>query len=367
MDTTPPGIHNPPVSYAHTEGRSYRRHALWYKPINQDRDPRLINYNYIFKMWLYLSLLRSIVCRKYRGGLCFLAAVLGLLHPAQLRAQEPLVKSGDSIAFMGDSITYYGAATPSGYVRLVMTGLEANGIKATVIPAGIGGQVSSQMLARVDHDIVSKKPAWMTLSCGVNDVWHGATGVPLDQYKVNMTAIVDKAQAAGIQVMILTATMIYEDPANAMNQQLIGYNDFLRSLAREKKCGLADLNADMQAALEAGKNTPHTGNLLTVDGVHMNLAGNQMMATGLLKAFGLSETQIQKARAYWQDVPGTIEVGCKAAVSMRQYQKLSELAAEQKCSVPDLISKSVSDSVQALLKTEPAKPSPAPATASPTP
>ena len=59
---------------------------------------------------------------------------------------------------------------------------------------------------------------WMTLSCGVNDVWHGERGVPLSAYKKNITEIVEKAQAAGIKVMILTATMIGEE-ADILLQQ----------------------------------------------------------------------------------------------------------------------------------------------------
>ena len=64
------------------------------------------------------------------------------------------------------------------------------------------------MIERVDRDILQHKPDWMTLSCGVNDVWHGKNGVKLEDYKKNMTAIVYKAQAAGVRVLILTSTMI---------------------------------------------------------------------------------------------------------------------------------------------------------------
>jgi len=231
MDTTSFSLHNQFFAYAYTERRTYISHTKWYNTSLIEALTQDVLMIYKYQLINGGALTQN---RKAKRALCFLAVILGLLYPAHLRAQEPLVKNGDNIAFMGDSITYYGAGTPSGYVRLVISGLEGNGIKATAIPAGIGGQVSSQMLARVDHDIVSKKPAWMTLSCGVNDVWHGATGVPLDQYKVNMTAIVDKAQAAGIQVMILTATMIYEDQTNATNQKLIGYNESCAPWPRRK-------------------------------------------------------------------------------------------------------------------------------------
>ena len=222
------------------------------------------------------------------------SALVGLSIPLQAGIG---VKEGEKIAFLGDSITQAGAH-PNGYLRLVIRGLESAGVKTSAIPAGISGHKSNQMLARLEPHVLSKKPNWMTLSCGVNDVWHGKRGVSLDDYKVNITKIVDQCQSAGVKVMILTSTMIGEDQGNANNKKLATYNDFLKELAREKKCLLADLNADMQAAIAASEDKKG-GKLLTSDGVHMNPDGNKMMATGVLKSFGLSAEQLKKARADW--------------------------------------------------------------------
>ncbi len=221
------------------------------------------------------------------------ALAIGMIGATAAQA-EIAVSSGQKIAFLGDSITQ-GGVGPQGYVTLVIRGLEANGVKATMIPAGISGHKSNDMLGRLEKDVLSKKPDWMTLSCGVNDVWHGANGVPLDKYKENITKIVEQCQSAGVKVMILTSTMIGEDQPNPNNQKLMAYTEFLRTLAKDKKCLLADLNADMQAAI-AKAGPDKKGNLLTGDGVHMNPAGNVMMATGVLKGFGLSAEQIAKAQ-----------------------------------------------------------------------
>ena len=102
-----------------------------------------------------------------------------LFHLALLITAAPLalaqipIKSGDKVAFLGDSITQQGKSSPSGYVNLVSSALAANGVKIEVIGAGISGHKSDQMLDRLERDVLSKKPQWMTLSCGVNDVWHG--------------------------------------------------------------------------------------------------------------------------------------------------------------------------------------------------
>jgi lysophospholipase L1-like esterase len=269
-----------------------------------------------------------------------LAAALFSPHWA---AAETLVKSGDKIAFLGDSITQAGWGQPSGYVRLVMEGLKANDIEAEAVPAGISGHKSNQMLARLEKDVLSKKPQWMTLSCGVNDAWHGAGGVPLDEamaangtfnanvaqrgtYKKNITDIIDRAIAAGVRPVILTATVIKEELDGELNQKVAPYNEFLRGLAKEKNVPLADLNAMFHEAIKAA-NKPGT-NVLTYDGVHMNAEGDQLMATGVLQAFGLSAEQIGKAKTAWAPL---ISAG-KAAQEKRAEMKRArqEKAAKEK-------------------------------------
>jgi lysophospholipase L1-like esterase len=249
-----------------------------------------------------------------------------ILLTATTLSAEITVKKGEKIGFLGDSITAQGNSMWCGYVNLVMSALNANGIKAVKVPAGISGHKSNQMLARLDKDVLSKKPQYMTLSCGVNDVWHDKRGVPLDQYKANITKIVEKAQAAGVKVYILTATMISENQQAKNNQKLIAYNDFLRQLAKEKNCVLVDLNKDMQEEIAAiKKKYPNfKGNYLTVDGVHMNPLGNMMMARGILKAFGFSDEQMKKATDAWMKSKYTMRLNVN--ISTKEYMDLSAKA-----------------------------------------
>ena len=93
--------------------------------------------------------------------------VIGWIDSTALRAEDLPVSDGQKIAFMGDSITEAGASDPTGYVNLVISGLEANSIKATAIPAGISGHRATQMMRRLERDVLSKKADWITLSCGV--------------------------------------------------------------------------------------------------------------------------------------------------------------------------------------------------------
>ena len=223
-----------------------------------------------------------------------LFALIAVICAAAFSAAALEIKNKDLVAFMGDSITQQGHRREAGYVNLVVEMLKYNGIAVTPIRAGVSGNKSNQMLERLQRDVISKKANFLFLSCGVNDVWHGVRGIPLDQYKKNITAIVEQAQKANIKVCIMTATMIGEDPANANNQKLAAYNDFLRTLAREKKCLLADTNAVMQKAVAAlKKEFPKAkGTLLTIDNVHMSPAGDMMMAQTLLEAVGLPREKI---------------------------------------------------------------------------
>lgn len=230
-----------------------------------------------------------------------------------------LVKEGQKIAFLGDSITQAGNKK-DGYVTFVMDALNKQELKLTHVPAGISGNKSNDMLARLEKDVLSKNPDWILLSCGVNDVWHftlklgdrSFEGISLEDYKKNIRVIVEKAEAENVKVMILTSTMIGEDPEKETNKKLEPYNDFLRELAKEKSLPLADLDKAMQAALkeipdEEGKANMfgepsyerNIKNKLTTDGCHMNKLGNIMMAKGILRTFGLSEATIAEAEKDW--------------------------------------------------------------------
>jgi lysophospholipase L1-like esterase len=282
-----------------------------------------------------------------------LASLTVLMVGANLSAQADIaVKSGEKIAFLGDSITQGGWSNPAGYVRLVIAGLEANGVKAEPVPAGISGHKSNQMLARLEKDVLSKKPQWMTLSCGVNDVWHGANGVPLNDaaaaagtftsrpnepekgtYEKNITQIINQAAAAGARPVVLTATVIKEDLGSPENAKLAPYNDFLRKLATEKKLPIADLNAQFQDRIKQlnalGKN------MLTTDGVHMNTDGNKLMATGVLKAFGLNDAELKKAESAWKPLEDEAAAAAAARKKAQEEQAAAKAKAEREAKEAD--------------------------------
>ena len=232
----------------------------------------------------------------------FAVVAASILALAASAAEPVIIQEGDTIAFLGDSITG-GGDKPTGFINLVLKGLELSGVHAGKIASGHMANRSTHMRDRLQRDVLDKHPQWMTLSCGVNDVWHGANGVPLEEYRANIANILDRCAAAGVKVIVLTATMIGEDPDNENNKKLAAYNDFLRQEAAARKLPLADLNSDMQALLKTYP--PETrGYKLTADGVHMAWDGNRMMARGILLAMGVPKEKMPEIEKAWRQIRG---------------------------------------------------------------
>jgi lysophospholipase L1-like esterase len=253
-----------------------------------------------------------------------------------------LLKDGDKVAFLGDSITAQGWEFPGGYVKLTVAGLQTLGVKIVPIPAGVGGNTSQDMLARFQADVLSKKPDWLTISCGVNDVWHGAGGVALEPYEKNITSMVDQAQAAGIKVLIMTATVIGEDD-NDNNKKLAAYNDFLHQLATQRHLPVAEENAAFQAAIKAGPSLPDHSPILTADGVHPTPDGAQVMASALLAGFGATPAQVTQVQQAWLDMPESAVArswqgfGISAPLTLKQYNVLKAIATSKKVNTQTLV------------------------------
>lgn len=223
-------------------------------------------------------------------------------------AGEPVLKSGDSVVFLGDSITANSKA--SGYVNLVVAGLKTNGIEIKAINSGSSGASSADLLKRTDAQLGRKpKPALLLVSCGINDGKGYGNAIPVASFQTNLTAIVGKAQAAGVPVLLLTTTALechrpadrgLKKQMDGRNAMLVPYNAYVRQLAEQQKCLLADINPDFQKALAApaGAGGPLTEN----DGVHPALAGNAIMARVVLATLGLNPPQLARAEESWRAI-----------------------------------------------------------------
>lgn len=231
--------------------------------------------------------------------------LLPLLGPAPADTPKELqLKSGDQIVAIGDSITQQG-----GYVRDIDAVLASQFPELKlpkVINKGIGGQKAEDLIKRFDKDVVKLKPAFVTISIGINDVWH-RVGKPHDPeilaaYKKNVAAMVDQAQAAGIKVILIAPTVIQEDANAEGNKRLTMYVDAEKEIAKEKKCQFVDLHGYFLTALEK-KPADVKGNWLTGDGVHMKPLGDAIMALGVLRALGVPDEKLTVAATAEKSAP----------------------------------------------------------------
>src|SRR6185436_6679162 len=141
--------------------------------------------------------------------------------------------------------------------------------------------------------------------------YYGPTGADRGTYKKNIAQIVEKAEAAGIKVVLLTATVIQEKLDNEENAKFAPFNEYLRTLAREKHLRLADLNAMFQERIQS-ENKPNQ-KVLTSDGVHMAREGDRLMATGVLMALGLDSGQLKNAEQAWNKAEAARDAAAKKA------------------------------------------------------
>ena len=261
---------------------------------------------------------------------------LALAAAAGVAFGDLCVKDGDTLAFLGDSITQFGQQNSDGYVNLVLRALDAEGVKVKPVKAGISGHKSDQMLARLDGHVLRHRPQWMTLSCGVNDVWHQdrGKGVLLEDYKKNIAAILDKCAASNCTVIVLTSTM-FEKPQmekDPHNVKINDYNAWLLAEAKRRGLPVADLNAAMWDAHKADPTVK-----LTRDGVHMSPAGDRLMARGVLKAMGLADGRFAAIeREAWKPVWVLCRFDLKPEADKADYIAqtkaiLAAVRAEQGC------------------------------------
>lgn len=222
---------------------------------------------------------------------------LSLVGPApEDTPATPQLKPGQTVVAIGDSITAYGNF--NGYLTMWDTFLAQHYPDLNIpkiINAGIGGQRSEDLVARFQSDVVDKKPDLVTISVGINDVW-SRLGAPHDEeilagYKQNVTKMIDMAQGAGIEVILLTPTIIVEDLNSEGNRRLAMYVEAEQEIAKEKKCAVVDLHRMFLTALQK-KPTDGEPTWLTADGVHMKPLGYAIMAVGLLREMGVSDAML---------------------------------------------------------------------------
>jgi lysophospholipase L1-like esterase len=207
----------------------------------------------------------------------YLAAVI-----AQLRAEWPTNRTVNVVC--------HGHSVPSGYfhtptvdslhaypnlLRAALAEKYTNAV-INVIVTAIGGEASDKGAARFDADVLPHKPDVLLIDYALNDRHIG-----LERARKSWTAMIEKARAAGIKIILLTPTpdqsAKLDDPRDPLNQ----HAEQIRKLAATYHCGLVDSLAAFKAEIARG--TALTNLMAQVN--HPNARGHQLVAAELIKWF----------------------------------------------------------------------------------
>jgi len=202
-----------------------------------------------------------------------------MISDAQYPAAAPLPLAGKRVAFMGDSIT-------DGHTLLLLfeQSLAAAGITPPICTnVAVAGNRASDMLARLERDVLPFHADYVTISAGVNDA---NSKVPPEAYAAEMTAMVDRLSAAGSQVILVCPTPITSPQAAEVKPRWTAYIGFLRDLARQRGLRLAEFDRHMETAIATGQR------VMGGDGVHIQFAGYLVMTRALLDCLGYPEVPV---------------------------------------------------------------------------
>lgn len=171
-------------------------------------------------------------------------------------------KSLPKIVAFGDSLTA-GLGLPqfASYPALLQKKLEADGFSYEVVNAGVSGDTTAGGVRRIDWALDGDVKI-VILELGANDILRGQ---PVDEMKKNLAAIIERAKARGVTVLL--AGM--EAPTNSGIEYRKSVHEAFASLAREHSVPVIPFFLDGVAGIDS---------LNQRDGVHPNEEGTKMVA-----------------------------------------------------------------------------------------
>jgi acyl-CoA thioesterase-1 len=116
-------------------------------------------------------------------------------------ALQSAVASARTILVFGDSLSAaYGIPPEQGWVALLTQRLKAQGYGYQIVNASVSGETSSGGRERLPRALQLHQPTIVVLELGGND---GLRGLPLEELRANLAAMVQLAQAAGARVLLV--------------------------------------------------------------------------------------------------------------------------------------------------------------------
>lgn len=126
-------------------------------------------------------------------------AFITLIFPISV-AVAPAYADVTEIVALGDSLTAgYGLAEGEGFVPQLQAWLDAKGVAAKVVNAGVSGDTSAGGLSRLDWSLTPETDA-LIVTLGGNDLLRGLDPA---MTRDNLDQILSKAKARGLKVLLV--------------------------------------------------------------------------------------------------------------------------------------------------------------------
>lgn len=210
------------------------------------------------------------------------------------------LKDGDTLVFVGDSIT-----AARGYTKIVelYTLMRYPERRVKFWNAGQGGDTAAGAVKRLERDVFAHGATVVTVAFGVNDIGWGtkADQEHKQKYLDGIRTIVTECQKRHVRVFICSPAVLHQDPDKAETEFLQTMADEGMALAKSLGAGTIDLSRGMREvqrrvlAANAGKPDAKKHDRLHVeDGVHLNDLGQLAMGCAMLKGLG-AEAEISDA------------------------------------------------------------------------
>ena len=192
------------------------------------------------------------------------------------------------ILYLGDSITdaQRDRSNPDdlglGYVKYATANIRSALPDSDIrfYNRGISGNRTSQVIERLDSDVLDINPDIVVLLIGVNDVWHhyhstnarDCIETPDEQFEINMRKILDAIKHCGAKLLMLEPYMLPVEDKLAMLPELDAKIRIERKLAREYADAYISLSGRFSEFL-----INHEFADISDDGVHPNESGRALL------------------------------------------------------------------------------------------
>jgi acyl-CoA thioesterase-1 len=197
-----------------------------------------------------------------------------------LCAAAPVTKT---VLFLGDSITAgYGVDPWQAYPAIIQNKIDAKGWRFKVINAGQSGDTSAGGLSRLEW-LLKNRIDILVLELGAND---GLRGLPVENTKKNLQAIIDRTRKRYPQVKIIIAGM--KLPPNWGGDYSRRFEAMFFELAKKNKTALIPFVLEGVGGMR---------NLNLSDAIHPTPEGHKLVAANVWKVLEPVMRSLDAARS----------------------------------------------------------------------